>query len=92
MLETHLKSPVTRERLRAGPAADHIDGFADWLHRCGYAPSTLTGCCAASPAGQIGCSPAGLARKNCCPGSRRARWNSTRSGMFPTVAEPIASR
>jgi integrase/recombinase XerD len=40
MLETHLKSPVTRRRLRAGPAADHIDGFADWLHRCGYAPTT----------------------------------------------------
>jgi integrase/recombinase XerD len=41
MLETHLKSPVTRGRLRAGPAADHIDGFADWLHRCGYTPTTI---------------------------------------------------
>jgi integrase/recombinase XerD len=41
MLETHLKSPVTRARLCAGPAADHIDGFADWLHRCGYAPTTI---------------------------------------------------
>ena len=41
MLETHLKSPVTRSRLRAGPAADHIDGFADWLRRCGYAPTTI---------------------------------------------------
>lgn len=41
MLETHLKSPVTRRRLRAGPAADHIDGFSDWLHRCGYAPAGI---------------------------------------------------
>jgi site-specific recombinase XerD len=41
MLETHLKSPVTRQRLRAGPAAEHIDGFAEWLHRCGYAPTTI---------------------------------------------------
>src|ERR1700692_383235 len=41
MLETHLKSPVPRARLCAGPAADHIDGFADWLHRCGYAPTTI---------------------------------------------------
>jgi integrase/recombinase XerD len=41
MLETHLKSPVTRERLRAGPAADHVDEFADWLERCGYAPSSI---------------------------------------------------
>ena len=38
MLETHLNSPVTRRRLRTGPAADHIDAFADWLHRQGYRP------------------------------------------------------
>lgn len=36
MLETHLHSPVTRRRLRMGPAADHIDAFADWLHSHGY--------------------------------------------------------
>ena len=41
MLETHLKSPVTRRRLRAGPAAGHIDGFSDWLHCCGYAASSI---------------------------------------------------
>lgn len=41
MLETHLKSAVTRRRLRAGPAADHIDGFADWLQHCGYAASSI---------------------------------------------------
>src|ERR1700739_3776042 len=41
MLETHLKPLVPRSRLHAGPAADHIDGFADWLHRCGYAPTTI---------------------------------------------------
>jgi len=28
MLADHLKSAVTRERLRSGPAVDHIDGFA----------------------------------------------------------------
>jgi hypothetical protein len=41
MLEQHLKSPVTRQRLRSGPAADHIDGFADWLHRHRYSPITI---------------------------------------------------
>jgi integrase/recombinase XerD len=41
MLDAHLKSPVTRQRLRSGPAAGHIDGFAAWLHRCGYRPATL---------------------------------------------------
>ena len=35
MLEHHLKSAVTQQRLRSGPAADHIDDFADWLHRRG---------------------------------------------------------
>ena len=43
MLETHLRSPVTRERLRAGPAADHVDAFADWLNCKGYTPTTIDG-------------------------------------------------
>jgi len=41
MLEHYLKSAVTRQRLRSGPAADHIDGFANWLHRHGYRPITI---------------------------------------------------
>ena len=38
MLEAHLRSPVTRERLRAGPAAPYVDAFAAWLTRQGYRP------------------------------------------------------
>jgi len=41
MLETHLNSPVTRRRLRTGPAADHIDAFADWLRLQGYRPISI---------------------------------------------------
>lgn len=41
MLETHLKSPVTRRRLLAGPAAGHVDGFADWLHHQGFKPVSI---------------------------------------------------
>jgi site-specific recombinase XerD len=41
MLETHLDSPVTRRRLRTGPAAGHIDAFADWLHFHGYKPGSI---------------------------------------------------
>jgi len=41
MLDAHLTSPVTRRRLRSGPAASHIDDFAAWLHRHGYRPATL---------------------------------------------------
>ncbi len=39
MLETHLKSPVTRRRLCASPAAEHLDAFADWLRLQGYTPA-----------------------------------------------------
>ena len=41
MLETHLHSPVTRRRLFAGPAADHVNAFADWLHSHGYKPISI---------------------------------------------------
>jgi integrase/recombinase XerD len=41
MLEHHLNSPITRRRLRAGPAAEHVDGFADWLHHRGYTPVSI---------------------------------------------------
>ncbi len=38
MLEAHLHSPVTRHRLRTGPAAPYVDGFAAWLRQQGYRP------------------------------------------------------
>jgi site-specific recombinase XerD len=41
MLETHLRSPVTKRRLRSGPAADYVDHFADWLCGRGYRPRTI---------------------------------------------------
>lgn len=41
MLETHLSSPITRRRLRAGVAGPHIDAFADWLYRRGYKPTSI---------------------------------------------------
>jgi CubicO group peptidase (beta-lactamase class C family) len=41
MLETYLTSSVTSRRLRTGPAADHIDAFADWLHLQGYRPVSI---------------------------------------------------
>ena len=41
MLDTHLAPHATCRRLRTGPAAEHIDDFADWLHRRGYRPNVL---------------------------------------------------
>jgi site-specific recombinase XerD len=43
MLDAHVSTPVTRRRLRLGPAADHIDAFADWLHHTGYKPLSISG-------------------------------------------------
>lgn len=41
MLDHHITSPVTRQRLRSGPAAGHVDDFAEWLHRRGYKPVSI---------------------------------------------------
>lgn len=41
MLETHLPSLITGQRLRTGIAGDHIDAFADWLHFQGYKPNSI---------------------------------------------------
>ena len=43
MLEDHLESPVTRNRLRSGPLFQHIDGFADWLASRGYKSVSMDG-------------------------------------------------
>lgn len=41
MLDDHLKSPVTRQRLRAGVAAAYINDFSDWLRSRGYKPVSV---------------------------------------------------
>ena len=41
MLETYLTSAVTRRRLHSGPAAHHVDAFADWLRANGYQPISI---------------------------------------------------
>ena len=41
MLETYLRSAVTRRRLHSGPAAHHVDAFADWLCTNGYQPISI---------------------------------------------------
>ena len=80
MLEHHVNSPVTRCRLRSGPAAEHVDGFADWLHRQGYKPASINSIFAHWPVGWTGCNlqvllcmtvrrPAGLAA---CTGELQA--------------------
>jgi hypothetical protein len=41
MLDAHLASPITRQRLRSDPVGNYIDGFADWLHQRGYEALTI---------------------------------------------------
>jgi len=40
MLETYFSATKTLERLRSGPSAPYIDGFANWLTDTGYSPSS----------------------------------------------------
>lgn len=40
MLDSYFCAPKTLRRLRAGPSAAYIDGFADSLERDGYAPAS----------------------------------------------------
>jgi len=40
MLETYFSAPKTLERLRTGPSAPYIDGFAAWLEETGYSPAS----------------------------------------------------
>jgi hypothetical protein len=36
MLTTYLKTPLTLERYRVGPAGPYLDGFTNWLEIRGY--------------------------------------------------------
>jgi len=78
MLETHLRSSVTRRRLRSGPAADHVDRFADWLRGRGYQPRRIEDLLRAL-AGWTDWMGAGLPRTTCSPPSAQAKWSWTRS-------------
>lgn len=40
MLETYFSAPKTLERLRSGPSAPYIDGFAARLEQTGYSPAS----------------------------------------------------
>ena len=40
MLETYFSAPKTLKRLRTGPSAPYIDGFAAWLKETGYSPAS----------------------------------------------------
>ena len=41
MLQHQLSSPTIRQRLRSGPFAERVDGFADWLHGHGYKRASI---------------------------------------------------
>jgi site-specific recombinase XerD len=40
MLDTYFSAPKTLKRLRSGPSAPYIDGFATWLEETGYSPAS----------------------------------------------------
>lgn len=73
MLATHLNSPVTRRRLRTGPAAAHIDAFADWLYLQGYKPVTIDHLLAALAGWTDWMLAAGFTEQNLLPGFEACR-------------------
>ena len=54
MLEHHVSAKITQKRLYAGPAANHVDDFSDWLHARGYKKRTVFRCFNPSQRGPIG--------------------------------------
>ena len=41
MLTTYLKTPLTLERYRSGPAGPHLETFVNWLEAQGYQPRRI---------------------------------------------------
>jgi site-specific recombinase XerD len=41
MLEDHVSARITRNRLKGGPAANHVDDFSDWLQARGHNKQSL---------------------------------------------------
>ena len=41
MLTTYLKTPLTLERYRSGPAGPHLETFVSWLETQGYQPRRI---------------------------------------------------
>jgi hypothetical protein len=92
MLEHHLKSAVTQQRLRSGPPT--------------ITSTTLPiGCIATTvdqsrsiqrsvrlPVGRIGCERRGSPRRTCSKGLHPARRNSRRSAACVTTAAPMTIR
>ena len=92
MLETHLDSPITRRRLRKGPAADHIDAFADWLHLHGYKPTSIDTLLRSLAGWTDWMLVAGFTAKEFVAGLTHASWQLRRSGAFVTAVDPITIR
>ena len=91
MLDEHLRSPVTRLRLRSGPAADYIDGFADWLDGHGFKPNTIDAMLRCLAGWTDWMRAAGFTQSDLLPGSRRARWRSPERPVAGIAAVPATS-
>jgi len=92
MLETYLSSPITRRRLRAGAAAGHIDAFADWLYLHGYKATSIANRLKSLAAWTDWMLAGGFTAQNLLTGSKRASWQSEKSSVLVTAADPIANR
>ena len=92
MLETHLNSPVARRRLRTGPAADHIDAFADWLHLHGYRPTSINNLLRSLAAWSDWMLAAGFTAQEFLAGFEACKLAVERNSAFFTAEDPITIR
>ena len=68
MLEHHVNSPVTCRRLRSSLAAEHLDGFADWLHGHRYKPTSTVAIFRSLAGWTDWMQSAGFTVHDCCAG------------------------
>ena len=92
MLEKHLKSTVTRRRLRTGLAADHIDAFADWLNLDGYKPISIASSLRSLAGWTDWMLAAGFTAQALLPGFEACKVVCRGSSAFCAAVDPIIIR
>ena len=88
MLETHLRSPVTRRRLRSGPAADYVDHFADRLDSQGNRPRSIEDVLRALAGWTDWMGATGFTATTCFPPSALAKRRSRRTARALSAWNP----
>jgi hypothetical protein len=90
-MSIHL-SPVAG--FASGPAAEYVDGFADWLHRHGYKPASINSIFCSLAGWTDWMQSAGFTVHDCPAGLAACTGNSVRHAANPSpdLTEPSLPR